>query len=82
MAASRITFNANGSIRVEGEFELFDSQGQPIPVAVERVSLCRCGHSANKPFCDGVHKTVGFQSVIVAAETRPPSPKPSPPPGA
>ncbi|MCO4812798.1 MAG: CDGSH iron-sulfur domain-containing protein, partial [Gammaproteobacteria bacterium] len=27
-----------------------------------RVALCRCGASANKPFCDGAHKQVGFKS--------------------
>lgn len=26
-----------------------------------RVTLCRCGHSANKPLCDGAHKEAGFR---------------------
>ena len=62
MAATRITFNNNGSMRVEGDFELADPEGNLIPLAVARVSLCRCGHSANKPFCDGAHAREGFAS--------------------
>ncbi len=33
---------------------------QEVVIEKGRVSLCRCGHSANKPYCDGTHKTVGF----------------------
>ncbi len=39
-----------------------------LPVGKEVIALCRCGHSKNKPFCDGTHRTCGFQ----AAETAPP----------
>ena len=39
------------------------------------VSLCRCGHSENKPFCDGTHARIGFQSEVEARELPPPVPK-------
>ena len=75
MAATKITVNNNGSIKIEGDFEICDPQGQPFGLAGRTViSLCRCGHSANKPFCDGSHKTVGFNDTVVAREL--PSPKP------
>jgi len=35
----------------------------------EAIALCRCGHSSNKPFCDGTHKTAEFQSVVRAQAT-------------
>jgi CDGSH-type Zn-finger protein len=78
MASTRITVNANGSLRVEGDFEIADMDGNVVPMpGVVRVSLCRCGHSNNKPFCDGSHKGAGFASVVTAATMNPPKPKPA-----
>lgn len=57
MAGCKITVLSNGSLKIDGDFEITDKegniynlQGRPI------VSLCRCGRSTNKPFCDGSHK--------------------------
>jgi CDGSH-type Zn-finger protein len=77
MAGTRITVMNNGSLRVEGEFEIVDQEGKPFGLAGRtRVTLCRCGQSSNKPFCDSTHKTCGFQSAVVAFDLAPPAPKP------
>lgn len=74
--ATKITVKNNGSIRVEGEFELFDLSGKKFDLnGRTTVSLCRCGHSKDKPFCDGSHREVGFQSEITAREYPPVTPK-------
>ena len=57
MSKTKVIINNNGSIKLDGEFEIVDSQGQAYDLQGRTVvSLCRCGHSANKPFCDGSHK--------------------------
>lgn len=64
---AKLTIINNGSIRVEGEFELFDMHGNKFSTeGKERISLCRCGQSLKKPFCDGTHKTCGFTSEVIA----------------
>lgn len=79
MANTRITVMNNGSLRVEGDFDVVDQHGQPFGLAGRtRVSLCRCGQSGNKPFCDAAHKTCGFSSTLVAFDL--PEPKPAAPP--
>ena len=79
MAATRITVVNNGSLRVEGDFEIVDQEGRPFGLAGRaKVSLCRCGQSTTKPFCDSTHKTCGFESLVVAFEMPPPKPKPAP----
>ena len=57
MSNTRITINSNGSLKVEGNFEIVDKNGNLYDLGgKEIVSLCRCGKSQNKPFCDGSHK--------------------------
>ncbi len=64
MADVKIRMRPNGPLVVEGPFELADSRGQAFTIPADKpaIALCRCGHSARKPFCDGAHKTSGFVS--------------------
>ncbi len=75
--ATKIIVNNNGSFRVEGEdIELFDANGNRYGLnGRTKISLCRCGLSKTKPFCDSSHKTNGFQSVCEAHEMPPIVPK-------
>jgi len=52
----------NGPLIVNGDVEVQDAQGNPMPSKGQQFALCRCGASANKPYCDGGHKKIGFQS--------------------
>ena len=53
----------DGPLQVKGECQVEDAQGNAIPgKGGDTIFLCRCGHSATKPFCDGTHKKVGFKS--------------------
>ena len=75
--STKITVKTNGSIRVEGDFELFDVSGKKFDLSGRTsISLCRCGESKDKPLCDGTHRECGFQSEIVARTIPPPAPKP------
>jgi CDGSH-type Zn-finger protein len=74
--ATKVTPLPNGPLRLEGEFSIHDGEGREFGLAGRTViSLCRCGHSANKPFCDGSHNRQGFQSIVEARELPPPKPK-------
>tara|TARA_R110000744_G_scaffold341623_1_gene446819 strand:- start:132 stop:503 length:372 start_codon:yes stop_codon:yes gene_type:complete len=54
---TKITVNNNGSLKIDGDFEIVDKEGNAYGLQGRTiVSLCRCGKSANKPFCDGSHK--------------------------
>jgi CDGSH-type Zn-finger protein len=49
-----------GPYEVTGTLDLVDRDGRPIEPPVEQIYLCRCGRSANKPFCDGSHTRTGW----------------------
>lgn len=51
----------DGPLACEGNVTIFNSSGQP-NFQGNKAFLCRCGESANKPFCDGAHKKAGFTS--------------------
>lgn len=51
----------NGSIRVVGSVEFVDEQGNVLETKTD-FSLCRCGHSEDKPFCDGSHRKRNFEA--------------------
>ncbi len=73
---TKITFKNNGSLRIEGDFEMYDQNGEKFDLSGRTlIKLCRCGQSTDKPFCDSTHKVCGFQSEIVARVVPPPAPK-------
>ncbi|TFU16398.1 CDGSH iron-sulfur domain-containing protein [Thermus tengchongensis] len=57
----KLVFVENGPIRLEGQ-RIVVRIGEQEEAREGRVSLCRCGGSGNKPFCDGTHKRIGFQA--------------------
>jgi CDGSH-type Zn-finger protein len=61
-----ITIRPNGPYRVEGGVPLEGPEGQPYELK-PAYSLCRCGQSANKPYCDATHKECGFVGTETAA---------------
>jgi CDGSH-type Zn-finger protein len=54
----KITILPNGPAMIEGTVKII--HGGKEEIREGKTTLCRCGHSANKPFCDGAHKAKGF----------------------
>ena len=69
MADVTITVRDNGPYRVRGNLRVFDASGNELQTEAKHdaIALCRCGNSSTKPFCDGTHRTAGFDSVVRAA---------------
>jgi CDGSH-type Zn-finger protein len=55
-----LSASADGPLLVTGGVRILDAEGTLLYEG-ERAALCRCGGSANKPFCDGTHKKNGFR---------------------
>ena len=50
----------NGPLVIEGNLRITNENGDINETESKMAALCRCGHSANKPFCDGSHKELVF----------------------
>lgn len=61
MTPARLIPLPDGPDEVTGALEIVDHDGEPIRAPTPRVYLCRCGRSANKPFCDGSHARTGWK---------------------
>jgi uncharacterized Fe-S cluster protein YjdI len=59
--APQVVASADGPLLVSGGVRILDADGAVLYEG-EKAALCRCGGSANKPFCDGTHKTNGFRA--------------------
>ena len=77
MAQVKITVRNNGPFRVEaepGSIEIVDANGTAFDISAKikdgktAFSLCRCGGSVTKPFCDGTHSKIGFQAAEAAVK--------------
>jgi CDGSH-type Zn-finger protein len=82
-----IEIRKNGPYRIHGDVTLVDHEGNQVPIPENRrkvspegktwISLCRCGGSVMKPFCDGTHSRIGFiaaEEAVQKTEATPPSP--------
>lgn len=58
----------NGPYHIPGSVSVVDVEGNVVRTEAN-VALCRCGHSGDKPFCDGSHKAKGFQSTVRASRS-------------
>ena len=61
MEKTKITIMPDGPIMVEGNLTVNKMSGENIKEG-EKLFLCRCGESTNKPFCDGKHKAAEFKA--------------------
>lgn len=67
-----ITVRENGSYKVEGPVRLLDADGNEFALPQGKaLALCRCGHSAKKPYCDGTHRQIGFDAPERASDSSP-----------
>jgi len=70
-----IEVSKDGPYRISGGVPLTDSRGNAVRfndgASREHYSLCRCGHSQNKPFCSGMHWYVKFSDPVQAPDHEP-----------
>jgi CDGSH-type Zn-finger protein/truncated hemoglobin YjbI len=73
--APAVEVSKDGPYRITGSITLTDHRGEPVTRArgssLEHYSLCRCGHSQNKPFCSGMHWYIEFKDPVLDPDREP-----------
>jgi CDGSH-type Zn-finger protein len=74
MSEVTIRCRLDGPLVIEGAVRITDSEGNIFPLDTSKpaIALCRCGHSAKRPFCDGSHRGAGFRAGELAPTLLPP----------
>jgi CDGSH-type Zn-finger protein len=67
--ATTIDVRLNGPLYIRGRLRIVGSGGRLVREDT-RLALCRCGHSENKPFCDGSHRQAGFRATNVLGSSK------------
>jgi CDGSH-type Zn-finger protein len=65
MSKVEIKARQDGPYMIPGSFTYTDADGNEQTTPGKMIALCRCGQSANKPFCDGSHRRVGFEAAEI-----------------
>jgi CDGSH-type Zn-finger protein len=61
----------NGPLLIFGSASYTDSEGNQQTTGGSTIALCRCGASANKPFCDGTHRKINFEAPAIELSVTP-----------
>jgi CDGSH-type Zn-finger protein len=65
MSEVTITISKNGPLLIKQSVKVIDQNtGEELEIAKFPIALCRCGQSANKPYCDGAHAKCGFDGTL------------------
>ncbi len=67
--ANVIKVRVDGPLLCTGDIEVRDADGKLLEKS-DDVALCRCGHSRNKPFCDGAHRDAGFSDTACFSDDK------------
>jgi CDGSH-type Zn-finger protein len=70
-----IKVRADGPLLCTGDIAVYAADGRLLERS-DNLVLCRCGHSGNKPFCDGSHRDSGFRDDGVPGEVQSDEPQP------
>jgi CDGSH-type Zn-finger protein len=71
MPKIEIKARKNGPYKILGTVTYVEADGQERTTTGSNIALCRCGHSANKPFCDGTHRKIGFEAPLMYLQLDP-----------